>query len=105
MTNAPSQLVLFAIMFACGWCVALALNIVSLATHTSKSWVRRVAEIPASILALVFVWWCNLKYCAGQFRIALVCGIFIGGLAYYTICKEILDKIVRLVYNFFIKKR
>lgn len=105
MTEANAQLAALALQFACGWCVCLVFCVVGRLLSKSKAWVRYAVEIPTAILGLVFVWWCNLNYADGQFRVVFVVAILLGCLAYYTICKEILDKTFVSLYNFFTKKR
>ena len=105
MKEVNAQLATFAIMFACGWCISLVFGVVGRLLAKSKAWVRYAVEIPTAILGLVFAWWCNLNYADGQFRLTIVAAIFLGGLAYSTICKEILDKTFVSLYNFFTKKR
>ncbi len=105
MTEANAQLAALALQFACGWCVGFVFGVVGRLLSKSKAWVRYAVEIPTAILALVFVWWCNLNYAYGQFRVVFVAAILLGCLAYYTICKEILDKTFVSLYNFFTKKR
>lgn len=105
MTESNAPLAIFALQFACGWCVSLVFHVVSQLLSASKAWVRHLVEAPMALLGLAFVWWCNLKYASGQFRLVFVLAIFLGCVAYYTICREILDKLIVSLYNLFTKKR
>ena len=105
MSQTTAQLVVFLLNLASGWCIALVCYTVAQLTQKCKAWLRTLSESVVAVGCLVAVWWVNLVYAYGQFRLVYVAGILLGGLIYCTICKEILDKIVRLVYNFFIKKR
>ena len=105
MSQTTAQLATFAINFAGGWVVCMVFCLVARLVDTTKPLVRYLAETMVGVGCLAFVWWLNLMTANGQFRLVFVVAILLGGVIYVTICKEILDKIVRLVYNFFTKKR
>ena len=105
MTESNAPLAIFALQFACGWCVSLVFHLVARLVGTSKPWVRHAVEIPTAFLGLAFVWWCNLKHANGQFKVVLAGAIYLGCIAYYTICREILDKLIVSLYNLFTIKR
>ena len=105
MSQTTAQLAAFALNFACGWVVALTFCTVAGITQKCKAWVRWLVETLVAVGSLVFVWWVNLVYLYGQFRLVFVVGILLGGAIYITICKEILDKMFVSLYNLFTKKR
>lgn len=105
MSAASTQLALLALLFACGWVVAFVFHLTAVALASVKAWLRHLVEATVGLAAVVFVLWCNLSFADGQFRLPLVASIFAGFVAYYTICKEILDKTIIALYNFFTKKR
>ena len=105
MNQTTAQLVVFLLNFALGWCIALVACLVAQLVGKRKAWLRLVAESIVAIVCLAVVWWVNLVFAYGQFRLVYVAGILLGGLIYCTICKEILDKTFVSLYNFFTKKR
>ena len=105
MSQTTAQLVVFLLNFALGWGIALVWCLVAQILSKCKAWLRLVAESIVAIVCLAVVWWVNLVFVYGQFRLVYVAGILLGGLIYCTICKEILDKMFVSLYNFFTKKR
>lgn len=105
MSDTTAQIVTVALLFSGGWVAGLFFHLASLVVRTSKAWIRHLVELVVSGGVLVFIWWLNLWCSCGQFRLGFVASIFLGMVAYYTICKEILDKIYVALYNFFTKFR
>lgn len=98
------QLAIFAVQFACGLVVAFVFHMSTFAGKKSK-FAGVLCEVVASICSLAFVWWVNLVCNQGQFKVFYVLSVFVAMATYYTICKEILDKTILSLYNFFTNKR
>lgn len=102
-----NQLALFAAYAALGILCAAIFHLFyyPISRLCKKRWLSNIVEGLLGLGLADGVWWFNLMYNDGQFRFYIVPAFFVGVSGYLYICRPILDKAYKALYNLFVTKR
>ncbi len=102
-----SQLALFVCYVAVGIVCAALYHMFCYPVNNfvKKRWIVNIVEAIVGAVLACAVWLFNIAFNDGQFRFFIVVAFFVGIALYLYICRSILDKLYKALYNHLVTKQ